>query len=215
MNQQAPQSPNMSGLFPGASGGLQNIMQQLQSSQNAANVANQQRYKDILGMYSNLGKSGEARIAEKETQAQAANTQNLTSRGLGNTTVTSSTNRGIASDAEFSRQALGEQVAQLQGGVMERATQQGPNLSMYANLIQQAMAGQTAGRQRTISGGQGGTYNASDVYRSLSGGSSGYGGSQANNVAQFFPAGSFGSPLGQQLANTPSQQYDDYDWSDE
>jgi hypothetical protein len=150
LNAQAPQAMNMGGLFQGASSGLQDILKQLQTAQNQANQANQQRYQDILGMYSNLGKTGEARIAENEAQQQAKSTQDLTSRGLGNTTITGAMSRGIASDAEFARQGLQEQVAQLQGGVMERKTEQGPNLGLYASLIQQAMAGQQAGQQRTI-----------------------------------------------------------------
>jgi hypothetical protein len=129
---------NLTGLFPGASPGLQDILKQLQQAQTSANAANEQRYQDILGLYSNLGKTGTAQIQENEAQQQAKATQDLTSRGLGNSTVTSSVSRGIANDAQFAQQALQEQIAGQKAGVMERRTDQGPNMSMYANLLQQA-----------------------------------------------------------------------------
>jgi hypothetical protein len=117
--------------------GLNDILAQLKAAQAKANAANEKRYNDILGMYSNLGQAGMARIGQGEEQAQAKGTQDLTSRGLGNTTVTSSVNRGIANDAELQRQGLQENVAQLKGGVMERKTDAGPNLGLYSGLLQQ------------------------------------------------------------------------------
>jgi hypothetical protein len=129
---------NLSGMFPGASPGLQDIIRQLQQAQNKANEANEKRYQDILGLYGNLGQAGMTRIGQAEQQGQAKATQDLTSRGLGNTTVTSAVSRGIASDAELARQSLQEGVAQQKAGVMERRTDQGPDMGMYANLLQQA-----------------------------------------------------------------------------
>ena len=59
--------------------------------------------------------------------------------------------RGIASGAENQRQQLQEQVTSAKAGVMERKTDQGPDMNMYANLIQSATAGQGA-RARTLNG---------------------------------------------------------------
>jgi hypothetical protein len=145
---------NLAGLIQGGSG-LMDIVKQLQAAQTAANKANEDRYQSILGTFSSMGQAGEARIGQAEQQAQAKNTQDLTNRGLGNTTVTSSTNRGIASDAEYARQTLAENVATSKAKVMEAKTDQGPDMSMYANLLSKASAAQTAAKPRTVSGGTG------------------------------------------------------------
>ncbi len=117
---------------------VQDIIGQMQAAQNKANQANEQRYQQILGQYANLGQAGRARIEEQTTRRQAAATQNLVSRGLGNTTITSAVERGIGRDAEISRQELDERVAVQKAGVMERRTDTGPDLGMFANLLQQA-----------------------------------------------------------------------------
>lgn len=160
MKQQAPQAINMSGAFSGASSGLQDIMKQLTAAQNQANAANQQRYQDILGMYSTLGQSGAQQIQEQTAQQQAKSTADLTSRGLGNTTITSAMGNQIASLGQSNQLALQESLTGKEAGVMEAMNQQGPNLSMYANLIQQAMAGQQANQKRTVFGGYAPTYQA-------------------------------------------------------
>ena len=152
---------DLGGLIQGGSG-LMDIVKQLQAAQTAANKANEDRYQSILGTFSSMGQAGEARIGQVEQQAQAKNTQDLTNRGLGNTTVTSSTNRGIASDAEAARQQLAENVATSKAGVMERKTDQGPDMSMYANLLSKASTAQATqgnklgpGGRTLISGGTG------------------------------------------------------------
>ena len=136
---------------PGGGGGtsaLQGIINQMQAAQKKANLANEQRYQQILGSFENLGKAGRARIEQQTTQRQAQATQSLTSRGLGSTTITSAVERGIASDAELQRQQLEESVTMQKAGVMERRTDEGPDLGMFASLLQ------AAGQQRT--GGQAG-----------------------------------------------------------
>lgn len=147
------QAINMTGLFPGASTGLLDIIKQLQQAQTQANTANEQRYQDILKQYEGMGAAGMARIGQAEQQQQARGTQDLISRGLGNTTITSAVSRGVASDAEMARQQLQENVAQQRAGVMERRTDQGPDLSMYANLISQAAQGQQQQKAKTGPGG--------------------------------------------------------------
>jgi hypothetical protein len=162
--------------------GLQDIIKQMQDAQNKANAANEKRYQDILASYSNLGKAGMTRIGEQEQQAQAKGTQDLTSRGLGNTTVTGAMSRGVARDAENSRQQLQEQVAQLKGGVMERKTEQGPDMGLYAQLIQAMSRGQTSSGggpaviRTTNPVGSGGGTNMTDWMNKFSGRSAGTGG---------------------------------------
>ena len=45
-----------------AGGGLQDIVRKMQAAQEKANLANEQRYRQILGQFSGLGKAGRARI---------------------------------------------------------------------------------------------------------------------------------------------------------
>lgn len=123
-----------------AGGGFQDIIKQMQAAQEKANLLNEQRYQQVLGQFESLGKAGRARIEQQTTQRQAAATQALTSRGLGSTTITSAVGRGIAGEGELQRQQLEESVAVQKAGVMERRTDVGPDLGMFANLLQ--MAGQ-------------------------------------------------------------------------
>ena len=120
------------------------IIQQMEAAQQKANLANEERYKEILGMYSCLGQAGRTLIAEQATQQLATGQQGLISRGLGSTTITAGLERGIASDAERQRQQLEESVTMQKAGVMERRTDVGPDIGMYASLLQAAGQGQAA-----------------------------------------------------------------------
>lgn len=146
---------NLAGLISGGSG-LMDIVKQLQQAQTAANKANETRYQDILKSYDTLGQAGQTRIGQQEQAAQAKGTQDLTSRGLGNTTITSAVSRGVANDAELQRQQLAEGVAEKKAGVMERKTDQGPDMSMYAQLLAQAGKG-SGDRERFVNGRSVGT----------------------------------------------------------
>ena len=124
---------------------FQDIIKQMQAAQEKANLLNEQRYQQILGQFEGLGKAGRARIEQQTLQRQAAATQGLTSRGLGGTTITSAVERGIAGESELQRQQLEESVAMQKAGVMERRTDVGPDLSMFASLLQ--LAGQQQQQQ--------------------------------------------------------------------
>lgn len=125
----------------GGQAGLQGIIQQMQAAQEKANLLNKQRFERAMSQFENLGQAGRARIEQQTAQRQAAATQNLTSRGLGSTTITSSVERGIASDAELSRQQLEEGVAVQKAGLLERRSDVGPDLSQFASLLQTAGQG--------------------------------------------------------------------------
>lgn len=149
MAQKPPQtSIDLSGLYPGASSGLQDVLKQLQTAQNQANAANQKRYSDILKMYSGMGQAGAQQIAQQTAQQQAQGTQNLMSRGLGNTTITGTMARGVQQAGQQNLLNLQEGLAGQEAGVMERMTQQGPDISQYLNLI--ASAAQRQPQQRTL-----------------------------------------------------------------
>lgn len=132
-----------------SAGGFQDIISQMQAAQEKANLLNEQRYRQILAQYENLGQAGRARIEEQTTQRQAEARQGLVSRGLGGTTITSAVERGIGRESELARQQLEESVAVQRAGVMERRTDVGPDLGMFANLLQ--AAGQQQQQPRAVS----------------------------------------------------------------
>lgn len=119
---------------------ITDIIKRFEAAQQSANKANEDRYQQILSSLSGMGGSARRRVDQQATQAGGAADQDLISRGLGNTTVRSSVQRGIASDKELANQTIDEQVAGMKAGVMERRNDEGPDLSMYANLIQAASA---------------------------------------------------------------------------
>lgn len=114
------------------------LIQQYQQAQQQANAANEARYQQALGLTDILGTTGRTRIAQQAAQQQASAQQSLISRGLANTTITGAASRGIASDAEMQRQALEESVAGQKIGLMQSKIEQGPDLGMFAGLLQAA-----------------------------------------------------------------------------
>ena len=138
--------------------GFQDIIRQMQTAQEKANLLNEQRYQQALAQFETLGQAGRTRIERQAAQRQATATQSLISRGLGGTTITSAVGRGIASDVEFQRQQLEESVAMQKAGLIERRTDVGPDLGMFANLLQaagQEQVGAGPGGRQLISGGLG------------------------------------------------------------
>lgn len=238
MSAQAPNtSVNLSGLFPGNSS-LQSIANQLQTAQNAANTANQTRYKDILGLYSNMGTSSAQQIQQQTQQNQAQNTQDMTSRGLGNTTLTSAMSNQINSMGQMNQLNLQDTLSGQEANAMMQMNQNAPNIGQYASLLQaaanQPRPGQvTSGNNGSIGGpvgfgpstytntnaSQGGTTFGSDYsqpsYSSPSSSSSSYGGGGGND----FSGGSSsmtpftGWPSSGTTSDTQGSQWDESsDW---
>lgn len=162
------------------------VLARFEQQQQAANAANAERYDALLAAISdlgsqtgqtydaalgdieNLGTAARERVRQQRTRASGQAEQDLISRGLGNTTVRQSVQRGIASDAELAQQNIDEQVGaqrsgirqglagnQLQvGSMLANAIQGrndvGPDLGLYAQLLQAAAAGDTQQRQATV-----------------------------------------------------------------
>lgn len=114
-----------------------------------------------------LGTAGRTRIAEQTTKAQAATEQDLMTRGLASTTVRTAARGAISRDAERATQELEERVATsksglltqragaelqiggMKAGAMERRTDVGPDMALYASLIKAAVAADTTTAKRT------------------------------------------------------------------
>lgn len=197
-----PSYPGTSSYTPttsvggGSSINFQALLDRMQGLQTQANRAGNQRFKRLMGavnrtygrtlgpggLYdqasqslSQLGGTESRRIADTQFQDTAKAQQDLISHGLGNTTIRSSVDRGIASDAERSRQDLMERLsAQRLGLLTQRAgaeaqagefkansllskSTEGPDLGMYAQLIQQLAANGGLGTGGAMSGAAGAT----------------------------------------------------------
>lgn len=126
------------------------------SAYDAAKTANEARYQDILNQYqasytrnmANLNQYGaqeSADINQRYSELAAQGTQDLTSRGLGNTTVTGTMATGVANQASAEQRRLASDIAQQKYtadtaltntklGFMERRADAYPDLNTYLQL---------------------------------------------------------------------------------
>lgn len=201
---------------------IQSLLQMLQNQYQQANTAGLERYNslmqgvntaksDITGSYNRamgltdtMGSTAKARIGEDTLRQKGSAAQDLTSRGLGNTTITSSVNRGIDADAarntadvnervntaksglEMSRAGSQLDVARLMADATLSRQDQGPDMGMFANLLQTLSAnnngvtgGGGGGRSTNVIGGHpSGTPGGANFFASSGGGGSGDSGVQ-------------------------------------
>ncbi len=158
------------GLSMGRAPGL---MDYTSAYQNALNI-NQQNYNNIMKGYQGLTSSvlgnirgiGEAQaqaIEDVYAQQSGGAAQSLISRGLGNTTVANSVQRGLVLDREKAKTGLANQLAQLyagyqsqlglsQLGFMNSVSAPYPNPAAYADLLRQR--GMVQQGKKTGQGGQ-------------------------------------------------------------
>lgn len=169
---------------------LDGLLQRLQGSYDESNKAGLDQYKNLMasvggvnqrvlgagGLYdqagaglTTMGNTARGRIAQGATRAKAESSQDLVSRGLSNTTIGASMNRGIDSDAEFANQGVDEQINNARSGLaisragtegdLGRLTadsilskrNEGPDQQLYAQLI--AQLGRSGGLGSFSSGG--------------------------------------------------------------
>jgi hypothetical protein len=113
------------------------IIGMLKSAQDAANAANQARLDEIMNLNQTAANESlrQSRVA---TQGNlAANTADMISRGLVNSTVLDTNRRGILNDANARDDAIRSNLAQTRAGVLERVSDEGPDLGLYAQLLSQ------------------------------------------------------------------------------
>lgn len=166
--------PQMPQQQPGGGFDLNALLKQMQGQYDASNKAGLEQYQHLMdavngvqgsvlgagGLYdqagnalTNMGTTARSRIAENTIKQKGVSDQDLQGRGLYNTTIASSVNRGIESDAERANQAVDEQVGQARAGLATQRAgatmdigrlmadsilsrrNEGPDASMYANLI--------------------------------------------------------------------------------
>jgi hypothetical protein len=174
----------------GASGAAGAAGSQVQSSYNQANLANAVRYstgKNELtsaadtarGLYgkaqtdiAKVGESAKADVNRGAEMSYGRGLQGLYSAGLGNTTVSTSLERGVEYDRQNALSRISEQQAGLRAGLdtqqanfemgagqaisgfTERRSDVGPNTEEYANRVRAAAAAQGGGATPTSEGVQ-------------------------------------------------------------
>lgn len=148
------------------------LLSQDQSAQTAANADNNARYQQALALYqgqqssdnanlATLGQSETTQINQAAAQQQAQAQQSAIDRGLGNTTVVDSLNRGIAQSQQQNLQALAEQVNQAKistgqtdtgniANTIINKTTTAPSYSDIANLAAQYGQAQQAGTNNQL-----------------------------------------------------------------
>lgn len=149
---------------------IQQAMAAFKAQQDAANKANEARYAEGKGLYdqanARLVGSNSAQLAaieDKRLQGRADTVQSATSRGLGNTTIVDSLQRGVDSDAARltmeSNNALADRQAGIdiaKAGFIERRNDVAPDPnSIYALLRQLAANGGAGGAGGNVNVGFG------------------------------------------------------------
>lgn len=150
-------------------------------------------YGQANSLLNNLGASEKQDIETGRQKSIGTQEQDLISRGLGNSTIRSSAMRGINTDATREQTRLENQVAQQRSGLltqqagaeqqmgnflsdmMERRTDQGPDMGLYTNLLAQAAQSQAANAQSTNLRQNPPVTSLSDSLRGSSGGGGGTG----------------------------------------
>jgi hypothetical protein len=116
-------------------GNLQAIIDRFSKSQAMANKANEARYGQLLAGADQFGQSAMNANAQLTTQEQARSGSSLISRGLGNSTIVDSVRQGNARQGQYRAQDINERVLANKQGIIERRTDQQPNLSLLAQLL--------------------------------------------------------------------------------
>lgn len=120
-------------------------------SWNQANIANAQRERDALSLIAGTGQSQIEQINQNAALAQGNAAQNLTSRGLGNTTVVDNIQQGIAGDAAMQRRQVEDHKAGTLANLLYQRTDRGPDMGLLAQLLAQGGGvGQASQPQQTV-----------------------------------------------------------------
>jgi len=154
---------------------ISQIISQLQAAQDQANAANETRYQEALTtlrggfgrseeLIRDIGGTAARRIATGTQRLGASLRQDLTSRGLGSTTILAAVQRGVQEQGEEQMLAVDEARRTALSGLQERAAgsisnliasrfDQGPDAGLYSQLLSQAAATPTQPLQARVGPG--------------------------------------------------------------
>lgn len=152
------------------------LINMFKAAQTKANEANEARYQELLKTYGGdrsmediirqFGAVAKNRIASNMTTQQKAATGDLVASGLAVPEVVQNVKQGLRTDAENQAQSANEVMArQAAGGLagkaaaIEAKTETGPDMGMFAQLLQMASATPTTSAAATQLANQAWTFN--------------------------------------------------------
>ena len=132
-------------LTPGMNQQNRGLLDFFTQSQNRANQANDERYRQAIGLTAGQGEDSRNRIRRDANESRAEGQQSLIDRGLFNTSVLDAQNRRIDEARDRALTAVDESVADRVAGIVERRTDQAPSMDLLAQLAMQSNQGTTGG----------------------------------------------------------------------
>lgn len=165
--------PNVGGMFSGDLGGSYQSAYNTALGQNQANYSNilsgyqqtlagqqtaqgaigqgyNQLYNQVLGGIQGIGQSQAQAISDAYAQQSGQSQQDLINRGLGNSTILSSVQRGTQLDQQKANIALSNQVAQLNAGYQSSLGMAGLNYANQAAMQNSAQQNQQLQFQNSV-----------------------------------------------------------------
>jgi len=107
-------------------------------------------YNNVMGTIQGIGASQSQNIQDVYAQQQGQMQNSMINRGLGNTTVMDSAQRGLTADQTKAQTALANQMAQLTAGYQSNLGLAGLNYGNQANMQNSAQANQQLGWMNSI-----------------------------------------------------------------
>jgi len=120
--------------------GVSNMLNYQQYMQNQANADNNQRFNWAVEALQGQGTAANQDIQRQQTAEDAANSQDMISRGLTNTTIEPTLKMGTAEAAQRASQRVNEGVAQQLVNLLQSKSETGPNAGQMFSMMQGAMA---------------------------------------------------------------------------
>lgn len=133
-----PQIPNLPDLGI-RNQGQQNAMNYANYLQQQANADNNQRFNTAVQALQGQGTSAKSDIKFAQDEQNAQNTQDLTSRGLINSTIEPTLKMGTADMAQRANQRVDEGVAQQFVNLLQSKQVSGPTMAQMFAMMQQAV----------------------------------------------------------------------------
>jgi hypothetical protein len=137
-------------LYQDILGGYQQTMQNQVGAQNQVQGGYGQLTSQVLGGIQGIGASQAQAIQDVYAQQSGQAQQGLTSRGLGNTTVSDSVQRGLTLDKGKAQIALANQIAQTNAGYQSQLGLAGLNYGNQAAMQNTGQANQQLGFMNTV-----------------------------------------------------------------
>ncbi len=114
----------------------QNMLAYQTYLQNLANQDNDTRFKQAATALQGSGTTANTEAMNIADQARAGINQDMISKGLNNSTIGSTLNRGVDKDLAFNQQRIQEGIAQQLVNLLQSKNTTGPNTSLFAQLME-------------------------------------------------------------------------------